>query len=123
MRMNNGDVYEGEFVDGRFHGQGSYLWASGQRYQGEFVDGRLHGRGTYIAADGTVTDGWWDAGSLVRASEPSTDTRASAEPVSRSTYIDSRDSPGETWDGVVAGDFYAWLEQEERAFEEWRRTN
>ena len=123
MRMSNGDRYEGAFVEGRFHGNGVYLWVSGERYEGEFHDGEMHGRGTYVAADGTTVTGRWSEGSYVRASDTSNSTETAAETVSRDTYLDSRDSPWETWDGIVAGDFYAWQEQEEQAFQEWRRNN
>jgi hypothetical protein len=49
---NRGDLYEGEFQDGAFNGQGTYTTARGEKYIGELKDGKYHGRGTYIFADG-----------------------------------------------------------------------
>jgi len=124
MAMNNGDRYEGDFLDGRFHGTGTYTWVSGDRYEGGFSDGELHGSGTYTAADGTIISGRWVAGAYQRNSgsvpAAASDTAADA---SQPTYIDSQDSPWETWDGVVAGDFYAWQEEQDRAFQEWKQNN
>lgn len=123
MVMNNGDRYEGDFLDGRFHGTGSYTWVSGDRYDGGFSDGELHGNGTYTAADGTIIAGRWIAGAYQRDSGSIPATASAAAGASQPTYIDSRDSPWETWDGVVAGDFYAWQQEQDRAFEEWKQNN
>ena len=40
-----GDVYEGEFREGQFHGQGMYKFSDGRKYVGEWVDGKMHGQG------------------------------------------------------------------------------
>ena len=42
-----GDVLEGEWKNGRLNGQGTYIYADGNRYQGEFKDGKPNGQGTY----------------------------------------------------------------------------
>ena len=44
---NKGDVYEGEFQKGRFHGQGQYTFAEGDKYVGMWKKGVEHGLGTY----------------------------------------------------------------------------
>lgn len=54
----NGDVYEGDFVNGSFHGKGKYIWNSAARdplfaqmyndlreYEGDYVNGERHGYG------------------------------------------------------------------------------
>jgi hypothetical protein len=43
----NGDVYEGEFVEGERHGQGTYVYATGNTYRGSFKFGQCHGTGTF----------------------------------------------------------------------------
>jgi hypothetical protein len=48
----NGDKYVGEFKEGKLHGQGTYTFASGAKYVGEFKDDKRHGQGTYTFADG-----------------------------------------------------------------------
>ncbi len=52
IQLDNGDVYEGDLVDGLRTGHGVYVWASGNRYEGEFVANRMQGQGTYNWVDG-----------------------------------------------------------------------
>ena len=41
-----GNVYEGDFVDGEFHGKGKYIYAeTGKVYEGQFKNGRVVGKG------------------------------------------------------------------------------
>ncbi len=42
---SNGDQYSGEFVNGKYNGNGTYIWANGDRYEGEFMDGQIDGAG------------------------------------------------------------------------------
>ena len=55
----SGDVYEGDFKDGKQHGKGKYTLASGDVYEGDFKDGKQHGKGKYSSADGTTYEGIW----------------------------------------------------------------
>lgn len=122
MDLNNGDHYEGEFRQGFFEGTGTYTWANGDRYRGGFRSGEMHGEGRFVTASGDILEGRWESGELVRTlqeSAPAATPRAAA----RSSYIRERDSPWETWDGVVEGDFRIWQEQQQRAFEEHRRRS
>ena len=68
----NGDRYEGEFRDGKFHGWGSYFHQAnnpfrGDKYTGQFVNGARHGAGRYTASSGEVLEGLWTAGAFSRA--------------------------------------------------------
>lgn len=49
----SGDVYEGEFKDGKANGKGIYTRADGSIYIGEFKDGKRNGQGkqTYTHSD------------------------------------------------------------------------
>jgi len=47
-----GDKYIGEFKDGRFNGQGTYIFENGNKYVGNFRDNKLHGHGIYTYANG-----------------------------------------------------------------------
>ena len=49
----DGDIYVGEFKDGKRHGQGTYTFANGDKYVGEFKDGEEHGQGIYTFANGS----------------------------------------------------------------------
>jgi hypothetical protein len=53
----DGSFYEGEMLDGRLTGQGSYINAMGERYDGMFKNGYFHGQGKLITAVGEVMDG------------------------------------------------------------------
>ena len=48
----NGDVYDGEFKDGKRHGHGVYTWSYGGVYDGEWKDGKQHGQGVKTWVDG-----------------------------------------------------------------------
>lgn len=45
----SGYKYEGDFVDGKRTGKGTFTWASGNKYEGDFVDGKFHGKGTLLS--------------------------------------------------------------------------
>jgi len=49
--------YEGDFVDGKMTGKGTYYWQDGDRYEGDFVDGVRTGKGTYYWQDGNRYEG------------------------------------------------------------------
>lgn len=49
----SGDIYEGGFVDGHFHGKGTILYSDGSSYVGEFKDGKRNGQGTQTFSDGS----------------------------------------------------------------------
>jgi hypothetical protein len=49
-------------VSGTKSGIGAYFWDNGDRYEGEFVDGICHGDGTFTYASGRTITGQWDAG-------------------------------------------------------------
>ena len=45
-------MYEGEFKDGKYDGQGTYTWSDGRKYVGEWLDGKQNGHGTVTSPDG-----------------------------------------------------------------------
>jgi hypothetical protein len=66
--FSNGDIYEGELVDGKMHGRGVYRYAGGNVYTGHFVAGKPHGPNSvfeYSNGDryeGPYVDGLKDTG-------------------------------------------------------------
>lgn len=48
VEYDGGDVYEGEILNGKRHGHGTYTWADGDTYEGEWKDGKRCGRGKLI---------------------------------------------------------------------------
>ena len=59
---SNGDVYEGQFKDGKRTGQGTYTWLSGSVYEGQWKDNEQHGLGTKSWANGDVYEGQFKDG-------------------------------------------------------------
>ena len=59
---SDGRKYEGDYVDDKKHGFGTYVWADGRSYTGGWLDGKQHGEGTYCQADGTARKGIWQEG-------------------------------------------------------------
>ena len=57
-------VYEGQWVNDRFHGQGSMYWGDGdgEEYVGQWKDGKMDGQGTMTYADGRKYVGQWKDG-------------------------------------------------------------
>ena len=41
----NGDIYEGQWQDGKMHGQGKYTFVSGAIYEGQWRDGKMQTHG------------------------------------------------------------------------------
>jgi hypothetical protein len=46
--FDNGDKYEGNYINGIRSGQGKYTWSNGIIYEGEFIDGEPSENGNYI---------------------------------------------------------------------------
>ena len=44
---SNGNKYVGEWKNGNFHGQGTYIFSDGNKYIGEFKDNKFDGQGIY----------------------------------------------------------------------------
>ncbi len=57
-----GMMYEGDWVDDRFHGVGTYLWSDGSKYEGAFVFGMVNGKGIFTASDGFTYTGFFRNG-------------------------------------------------------------
>ena len=59
--FSSGDVYEGQFVEGKWSGKGRLQYKSGNFYEGEFANNKLEGNGVFTAMNGTVFTGVWKA--------------------------------------------------------------
>ena len=57
-RNEDGDVYVGQWWDGKPHGRGKWFSGDGKDfYEGEFKDGKFHGIGRRVDSDGLVMEG------------------------------------------------------------------
>lgn len=64
-RWENGDLYFGEWKDGKRKGFGTYLWGSGHSFTGHFNLGDLHGEGVYLYSNGVKKIGEWASGKYI----------------------------------------------------------
>ena len=58
----NGDKYTGSFYAGKKEGEGIYTYSNGDKYVGDFEDGKQNGEGTYTYANGDIYVGEWNDG-------------------------------------------------------------
>ena len=42
------DIYEGEYKDGVYHGQGTMIYSNRDKYVGEWKDGNEHGQDIHL---------------------------------------------------------------------------
>ncbi len=63
MNIEIAGEYEGDYLNGRFHGRGVYK-LNGNQYEGNFYDGQFHGEGKLIVKGGSY-QGHWKQGVLV----------------------------------------------------------
>ena len=54
QRYPNGDIYDGEWLEGKRHGRGVYAYRSGDKFVGEFAHGMREGFGVFVGADGDI---------------------------------------------------------------------
>ena len=57
-------TYEGDFVEGRKHGAGTFTTPCGGKYVGDFVDDEITGRGERVWGDGRTYDGTFKLGEM-----------------------------------------------------------
>ena len=57
MTYSNGDVYKGNFKDGKESGNGTMRYKNGNVYTGSFKNGLPNGQGTLTYANGTKQTG------------------------------------------------------------------
>ena len=62
---DNGDRYEGEFLDGKRHGSGRYFFSDGNSYSGEWFEDLPHNYGTYYFTNGTHFQGSFLNGNII----------------------------------------------------------
>ncbi|CAF3703444.1 unnamed protein product [Rotaria socialis] len=61
-KFSNGDIYEGQTMNGKKQGEGTYKWANGGEYTGEWNEDNFHGQGSRIWASGDTYIGRWADG-------------------------------------------------------------
>ena len=48
MYYYNGDLYEGDWINDKREGQGTYVWKNGSKYIGSWKDDKKNGEGTLV---------------------------------------------------------------------------
>ena len=57
-----GDIYEGQFENGKINGKGIFKWKNGEIYEGDFVSGIKHGKGIHKFPEGSEYEGEYNNG-------------------------------------------------------------
>lgn len=57
FKYANGNLYEGQFVEGKRSGKGKYVFADGTLYEGDFANNMFEGWGKYTDPNGTIYEG------------------------------------------------------------------
>mgnify|MGYP005649617647 FL=1 len=65
----DGSLYYGNFKDNYFSGQGTFYWPDGDSYVGEFKYDKFNGIGTLTWADGSQQEGLWSNGEFVQSNK------------------------------------------------------
>jgi len=55
--IQNGDEYEGDFLNDKITGTGRYIWNNKCVYEGGFLNGEMHGKGKFKWNDGSEYEG------------------------------------------------------------------
>ena len=63
-QSSNGNLYEGEFVSGKYQGKGKITFNDGDVYQGMFSAGKMNGDGIYTYSGGNSYSGSFSNGSM-----------------------------------------------------------
>ena len=62
-QYQNGDTYEGDFLDGKREGRGVYRYASnGEKYDGDYKENEKHGLGRMTYSKAGEYNGFWENG-------------------------------------------------------------
>ena len=146
----DGKSYTGNFNRGEFSGNGNLIMSDGKRIPGKWINGDFTPDSDYIVKSENDQEGK-AAGKSEAASSPDslvTSAAASsaevkkgsaaaggqsgAEDPARSSddmtgfpvnYMNKEDSPWNTYDGIVEGDFSLWFKKDMENFEKWKKQN
>ncbi|KAL4500677.1 hypothetical protein ABPG72_003101 [Tetrahymena utriculariae] len=60
IKYKNGNIYEGDVLDGKKHGYGVFIFSNQQKYEGEWQNNKRHGKGTQYFQNGSIKyQGQW----------------------------------------------------------------
>jgi hypothetical protein len=59
LYLQDGATYNGQFLNGKRSGLGTWIDGNGNYYSGNFVDDKRHGGGREVTANGTIYEGSW----------------------------------------------------------------
>lgn len=62
IQYSDGQYYVGETKNGVYHGKGMIIWKNGDMWFGDFIDGKKDGYGIYMLYQGSVSEEIWRNG-------------------------------------------------------------
>ena len=67
LKLPNGEIYKGSYVEDKKEGHGVFLWPNGKCYDGGWKNGKQHGVGTFTdSKKGIKKRGLWEQGQRVQ---------------------------------------------------------
>lgn len=67
MVWDNGNIYEGQWLNGIKQGTGKLIWANGDVYEGQWQNDKMHGKGKLTSKEGKVYEGDFANDKFVKA--------------------------------------------------------
>lgn len=123
MNLKNGDVYEGQFHNGLFNGEGKYYYSNGDIYTGVFLDGREAG-GDIIRSDGSRYSAYRDSSGtlIINRKVDNSGDRTNYLLEVPTNWDDWLDREMALFEASMKADRDAVQSEAER-FEEWKKTH
>lgn len=72
MIWDDGNIYDGQWMNDERQGTGKLIWANGDVYEGQWQNNKIHGKGRLTSKDGKVIEGDFANDKFVKASAGST---------------------------------------------------
>ncbi len=94
-KQKKGNTIEGEWRRGAINGYAYAVSVNGDAYEGEFVNSKFHGRGIYIFSNGKKIEGIWENGDLIQKTPINfVFNKKNKEETAKSSKTASKDSSG-----------------------------
>lgn len=103
LKYQDGSTWQGDFLNGQPHGNGTLIYVGGNKYKGEFSNHAPNGEGVMYFANGQVAGGTWVDGYPTKARQKKEDAF-----VGNKTEVDNSDEV-KIWAVIIGVSSYAHM--------------